>query len=234
MDATEWTLKTARALWGRDWQKRLAPVIGVSVRTIGYWASGVRSPRLRHIEALALHVVSRSAFLRSVAQAAPVDPSGAVWAITHALPQVTGGAAAGEMLSEQWRGPPPPTSGVPCPWAMSDADLEALVVGAAALPPLPAPLQVELETGGFSVPDDVPPAAAAPRAPARGPGRPRKPPTPEKIAAALEDRGYKIRDRGSYPKWYDASMRAKDDADRAAGRVVYTDELMQHAGILDE
>lgn len=76
--------------------------------------------------------------------------------------------------------------------------------------------------------------AAAPAPAARGPGRPRKPPTPEKIAAALEDRGYKIRDRGSYPKWYDAAMRAKDDADRAAGRVVYTDELMQHAGILDE
>lgn len=234
MDATEWTIKTARALWGRDWQKRLAPVIGVSVRTIGYWASGVRSPRLRHIEALALHVVSRAAFLRSVAQAAPVDPSSAVWAIAHALPQVTGGAAAGELLSEQWRGPPPPTSGAPCPWPMSDAELEASIQRAAALPAMPPPPQVQHEGGGFSVPLDAPAAAApAPAAP-RPRGRPRKPPTPEKIAAALEDRGYKIRDRGSYPKWYDAAMRAKDDADRAAGRVVYTDELMQHAGILDE
>lgn len=223
-----WVVKAAELAFGRSWPTEMAARTGLSRRAVTMWRDGQSSPKERVAHRLAALLVARAAEMVDLARQGPVPADAPEWALVFPAP----GGRAGELMSESWRGPPPPTSGAPCPWAMDDATLEALVVSASALPPLPSPPEVELEGGGFSGPLDEPTAAAPPAPAPRPRGRPRKPPSPARIERALEDKGFIVCERGVLPR--DPDLRSKREAAIAAGRVVYTDELMQHAGILEE
>jgi hypothetical protein len=222
MDGRDWTIKAARALWGDAWQGPLAAFLGVSRRTVGYWAAGARSPRPVQVEALALHMVERARFLERAATAAPLDAAGSAWATVHGIPQVKGGDAVGPLMGEQWRGDPPPTSGVPMPHAMTEAELEQYVT--ADFGPLQAPPDHLIE-GRYHT-TEAPAAAPAP-APAA------KVLTEKQLARierALEARGVRV----LLGPPGDPTIRARAEADRAAGRVVYAADLPQHADLIGE
>ena len=213
-----WVVEAAELTFGRGWVTEMAARSGLSRRAVAMWRDGESCPRERVAARLAALMVSRAAALVDLARRAPIPADAPEWAAVFPAP----GHGAGPLMSEQWRGDPSPTSGVPMPHAMTEAELEQYVT--ADFGPLQAPPD-HLVEGRYHTTES--PAAAPAPAPAA------KVLTEKQLARierALEARGVRV----LLGPPGDPTIRARAEADRAAGRVVYVADLPQHADLIGE